>query len=72
MVLSSAKLCQSDFLMHKNKSLRSILKRIGPNMEPGGAPDQNVLEYTKDFVSDLLSTNLGKLPCPNSARKHGV
>ena len=31
MVLSSAKLCMPDFLMYRNKSLRNILKKIGPN-----------------------------------------
>ena len=40
MVLSSAKLCKSDILMHRNKSLRNILKMIGPNMEPCGIPDK--------------------------------
>ena len=40
MVLSSAKLCKSDFLMHRNKSLRNILKRIEPNIEPCGIPDK--------------------------------
>ena len=34
------KLCKSDFLMHRNKSLRNILKRIGPNIEPCGTPDK--------------------------------
>ena len=40
MVLSLAKLCKSDFLMHRNKSMRNILKRIGPNIEPCGTPDK--------------------------------
>ena len=39
-VLSSAKLCKADFLMHRNKSLRNVLKRIGPNIEPCGTPDK--------------------------------
>ena len=40
MVLSLAKLCKSDFLLHRNESLRNILKRIGPNIEPCGTPDK--------------------------------
>ena len=40
MVLSSAKLCKPDFLMHGRKSLRNILKRIGPNIKPCGTPDK--------------------------------
>ena len=33
MVSSLAKLCKSNFLIHRDKSLRNILKRIGPNIE---------------------------------------
>ena len=40
MILSPARLCRSDFLMHRNKSLRNILKRIGPNTETCGTPDK--------------------------------
>ena len=40
MVLPAAKLCKSDFLMYRNKSLRNALKRIGPNKEPCGTPDK--------------------------------
>ena len=39
-VLSSAKLCKSDFSMHRNKSLRNISKMIGPYIEPCGTPDK--------------------------------
>ena len=38
MIFSSPKLCKSDFLMHGNKTLRNILKRIQPNIEPCGTP----------------------------------
>ena len=39
-VLSFQRLYKSDFSMHKSKSLRNILKRIGRNIEPYGTPDK--------------------------------
>ena len=62
MVLSSTKLCKSDFLMHKNESLRDILKRVRPNIEPRGTPDKmfwNALKmsFIITFVSEFLSAN---------------
>ena len=38
-MLYLVKICKPDFLMHKNKSLRNILKRIGPSIEPRGISD---------------------------------
>ena len=35
MILSSAKLCKSEFLMHRKKSLRNILRKIRPFGTPG-------------------------------------
>ena len=49
MILSPAKLCKSDFLMHRNKSLRNILKRIGPNIEPCGKADKIFWNAVKTF-----------------------
>ena len=40
MVLSLEKLSKFDFLMHKNKSFKNMLKRIGPNIEPCRAADK--------------------------------
>ena len=41
--------------MHKNKSLRNILKRVRANIEPCGTPDKIFLECTKDiFYSNIL------------------
>ena len=40
MVLSSAKLCRSEFFSHKNRFLRNILNKIGPSTEPCGTPDR--------------------------------
>ena len=40
MALSLEKLSKFDFLMHKNKSFKNMLKRIGPNIEPCGTADK--------------------------------
>ena len=34
MILSSAKLCKSEFFSHKNRSVNNIWKKIGPSIEP--------------------------------------
>ena len=39
MVLTSTKLRKFKFLVHRNKSLRNILKRNRPNIEPCEIPD---------------------------------
>ena len=39
MVLTSTKLSKSEFLIHRNKSLRNIVKRNRPNIEPYEIPD---------------------------------
>ena len=44
MVLSSAKLCKSDFVSHKNKSLIKMLNKIGPSIHPCGTPESMVLK----------------------------
>ena len=44
MVLSSAKLCKSDFVSHKNKSLIKMLNKIGPSIDPCGTPESMVLK----------------------------
>ena len=41
-VLSPAKLYISDFFKVETRSLRSMLKRVGPKMEPWGTPDIKV------------------------------
>ena len=38
-VLSSAKLWKSAFLIHSKRSLMKMLKRMGPKIEPCGTPD---------------------------------
>ena len=38
-VLLSAKLCRSKFFSHKSRSLRNILNKIGPSIEPCDTPD---------------------------------
>lgn len=47
--LSSTKLWKSDFLMHKNKSLRNILTRIIPDLELCGIPDKMFGMYYRCF-----------------------
>ena len=44
MVLSSAKLCKSDFVSYKNKPFIKILSRIEPSIEPCGKPESIVLK----------------------------
>ena len=44
MVLSSAKLCKSDFVNHKNKSFIKMLNRIGPSINPCGTLESIVLK----------------------------
>ena len=44
MVLSSAKLCKSDFFSHKNKSFIKMLNRIGPSTDPCGTHETVVLK----------------------------
>ena len=44
MVLSSAKLCKSDFVSYKNKPFIKILSRIEPSIEPCGTPESIVLK----------------------------
>ena len=44
MVLSSAKLCKSDFVCHKNKSFIKNLNRIGPTTKAHGTPDSLALK----------------------------
>ena len=41
-VLSSAKLCESDFVSHKNKSFIKMLNRIGSSIDPCGTPESIV------------------------------
>ena len=58
MVLSAI-LCKSDFLM-----LRNILKRIGPNIEPCGTPDKVFWKALKMFILTFcflsFNTNIEK------------
>ena len=51
MVLSSAKLCKSDFVSHKNKSFIKMLNRIGPRIDPCGTPESIVLKKTIYIVN---------------------
>ena len=44
MVLSSAKLCKSDFVSYKNKPFITMLSRIEPSIEPCGTPESIVLK----------------------------
>ena len=44
MVLSSAKLCKSDFVCYKNKSFIKMLNRIGPITEAHDTPDSLALK----------------------------
>ena len=65
MILSSAKLCKSDFLMHGNKTLRNTLKRIEPNIELCGTPykmfwNELKMLFILTFCFQILSTNFGK------------
>ena len=39
MVLSSAKLCKSDFVSHNNKLFIKMLNRVGPSIEPCRTPE---------------------------------
>ena len=39
-VLSSAKLWRSEFLIYMKRSFMNKLKRIGPRIEPCGTPDK--------------------------------
>ena len=40
-VLSSAKLCRSEFLIYMKRSFMNKLKRIGTRIEPCGTPDKS-------------------------------
>ena len=44
MILSSAKLCNSDFVSHKNKSFIKTLNRNEPSIEPCGTPKSIALK----------------------------
>ena len=50
-LLSSVKLCKSDFVSHKNKSFIKMLDRIGPSIEPCGIPESIVLKKTRYIVN---------------------
>ena len=51
MVLSSAKLCKSDFASHKNKSFIKMLHRIGPSIESCDTPERIALKKTRYIVT---------------------
>ena len=78
-ILSSAKLCKSDFLIQRNKSLRNILKRIGRNIEHCDIPDKmfwNALKMLfiltlcfRSFKYEFRKVTMSKLS-PNIARRN--
>ena len=53
MVLSSAKLCKSDFVSHMNKSFIKMLNRSGPSIESSGTPKRNV--YVSKAITFFLN-----------------
>ena len=63
MVLSLAKLFESDFLMHRNKSLRNILKRIGPNTDPCSTPDKMFWKALKVKILFILTFCFRSFKC---------
>ena len=48
MILSSAKLCKSDFVSHKNKSFIKTLNRNEPSIEHCGTP-KSIARYIVNF-----------------------
>ena len=54
MVLSSAKLCRSDFFSYKNLSLTNVLNTIRPSIEPCGLLDRIISKRLEMLLTDTF------------------
>ena len=54
MILSSVKLCGSEFFSHKNRPLTNIPNKIGPGIEPCVTPDRIMSKRLEMLLIDTF------------------